>query len=879
MAELSVEKSDASLRATFFRSMTLVTSASALILAGSEGAFFPAGITPIVAVIAWIFVDHYRTLKIPVLIGNLFGLAALWMAANEFLGGTLIQKLLSGAHLVVYLSWIVLLLPKMHRQYWWLMALSVLELAIGGIVSGDATFGASLMGMMLLMLWTMSVFSLFRVQDQYERSSRQNIEEDSTGAGKLRHHSATSEVTQSPPQRRFKLQSFLQTFLGVGVSQRPSDSTKSPGANAHMSPLIVVRNGLQRDAAATWLGWRFRGMVSGSFLVSLVLAFFVFAAFPRVWIPGLVLGDIAVEPVIGGGRTGFSNSVSLGDVGKIMQSNARVLTFDVMNMQTRKSMTAEELADGLDMDELRFRGNVLARYFEGQWYRGYSLRETSHEDGIHRPGNYSPLPSDFLVNIVQDPPLELFAFAPYPVSRVTSARKNRVLATEKRACLIWLERPYDDTFARSFSVQLPRVKPNSGIPFEHWSSVGGESGQQSEERLGAIHYKLQATAERLFLTDGVETQFVQAAYGPRTQERRVYIQQRDLRFALPELYRIANQICQDEGTLAPSDECVRRIMSYLSNENGYRYSLTPTREDNSLDPLEDFLLNTKSGHCEYFASACALMLQAVKVPARLVNGYYGCELNSVTGKYEVRQRHAHAWTEAWVNGTWQTLEATPAAEREALLAKSESITLMSNIQEAISDFWNDGIHNMSAQRQQAFFAPVISTSKSLYQTIQEQGLLATARQWIVSLGSSPKKWVSWQGGVVTFMMLAAIAGLIRLQAFQRLRKHYKSLWEVRSPRHKSLTSVIRFYEGFCTLCERHGLKLSASNSAMENAQLATRAFQAKISSAEILSVPVRVAEAFNQVRFGSQPLSDEQASAIGKDLERFAELLKQDSSP
>lgn len=870
MAEQSVEKSDARLRATFFRSMTLVTSASALILAGSEGAFFPAGITPIVAVIAWILVDHYRILHIPVLVGNLFGLVALWMAANEFWGGTLIQKLLSGAHLVVYLTWIVLLLPKSHRQYWWLLALSVLELAIGGIVSGDATFGASLMGMMLLMLWTMSVFSLFRVQDQYAGGGRQKIVEDAAGPEESPRQLATTETTQGPTQRSGKFRSFLQTFLGIGAGRRAADSTMSVGDDDRRAPLIMVRNGLQRDVAATWLGWRFRGLVSGSFVISLVLAFIVFAAFPRVWIPGLVLGDIAVEPVLGGGRTGFSNSVSLGDVGKIMQNNARVLTFDAVNMQTKKLMTAEELADGLGMDELRFRGNVFARYFGGQWYRGYSPRDTSHEDGLHRPGSYSPMPSDFLVSIVQDAPLELFAFAPYPVSQVTSPGKNRVLATENRACLVWLERPYEETFARSFSVQLPRVKPDSGIPFEHWSSVPG----QTDLQLRAMRYKLQATAERLFLTDGVETEYVQVPFGPRTQERRVYIQERDLRFVLPELYRIANEICQDNGTRVPADECVRRIMSYLSRENSYRYSLTPTREDNSIDPLEDFLLNTKTGHCEYFASACTLMLQAVKVPARLVNGYYGCELNSVTGKYEVRQRHAHAWTEAWVDGKWQTLEATPAAEREAFLATSQSVTLMSNIQEAISDFWNDGIHNMSAQRQQEFFAPVISTSKSLYQTIQEQGLLATVRQWFVSLGRSPEKWVSWQGGVVTFLMLAAVAGLIRVQAFQRLRKLCQSLYERRSPRHKSLKSVIRFYEGFCSLCERHGLKLSPSNSALQNAEMATREFQARISSPEILSVPLRIAEAFNQVRFGNQPLTEEQARAIGKDLERFAELLK-----
>ena len=869
MVELSAAQSDEKLRATFFRSMTLVTSAAALILAGSEGAFFPAGITPFIAVVAWIFVDHYRTLHIPVLVGNLFGLAALWVAADEFLGGTLIQKLLSGAHLVVYLSWIVLLLPKSHRQYWWLMALSVLELAIGGIVSGNVAFGAALMGMMMLLMWTMSVFSLYRVQDHHAKTA-DNEALNGTESGSRQVLQKTPVKKDQPRRRKERTLAFFRSFFGLNAGPFQSALPETAATQSRIAPAILIRNGLQRDAAETWVGWRFRGMVSGSFAISLMLAFIVFAAFPRVWIPGLVLGDISTEQPAFAGQTGFSNSVALGDVGRIMQSNARVLAFDAVNLQTQKPMTAEELAAGLNMDELRFRGNVFSHYFEGQWLRGYSLQETAHEDGIHRPGNYSRMPSDFMVNIIQDPPQELFAFAPYPVSRVISTRRNRVLATDKRACLIWLERPYENSLSRAFSVELPRVKPNSGIPFEYWTSPP----DPSKEQLNEFRYRREETAERLFLTDGIETQYFEAARAPRAIERRIYVQQKDLRFALPDLYRIAYEICLENGKLVPSDQCVQRIMSYLSQQNGYRYSLTQTRKDNSRDPLEDFLLNTKSGHCEYFASACTLMLQAVEVPARLVNGFYGCEKNSVTGKYEVRQRHAHTWTEAWINGQWQTLDATPSADREALLIKNESITLMSNIQEAITDFWNDGIHNMSAQRQKEFFAPVISTSKSLYDTIQEQGLIETARQWAAGLTSSPEKWVSWQGGIVTFMMLATIAGLIRVQAFQRLSRFCRSCLNISSPRDKSLKSVIRFYEGFCTLCERHGLKLSPSNSALENAQIATQEFHAKISSAEILAVPLRIAEAFNQVRFGNQPLTDEQARAIGKDLEQFAELLK-----
>ena len=127
------------------------------------------------------------------------------------------------------------------------------------------------------------------------------------------------------------------------------------------------------------------------------------------------------------------------------------------------------------------------------------------------------------------------------------------------------------------------------------------------------------------------------------------------------------------------------IMQYLSAENGFEYSTVQTRQDRTIDPVEDFLFNTKSGHCEYFASACALMLQSVQIPARLVNGYYGSELNALTGNNEIRQRHAHSWVEAFLDNRWQTLEPTPDAPRRAMISAERSDSLMSNLQTAISE--------------------------------------------------------------------------------------------------------------------------------------------------------------------------------------------------
>ena len=77
------------------------------------------------------------------------------------------------------------------------------------------------------------------------------------------------------------------------------------------------------------------------------------------------------------------------------------------------------------------------------------------------------------------------------------------------------------------------------------------------------------------------------------------------------------------------------------------------------DPVLDFLLRGRRGHCEYFASSLALLARAAGIPARVVMGYRVSE-RSPFGHYVVRERNAHAWVEAWLDGSgWSTEDATP----------------------------------------------------------------------------------------------------------------------------------------------------------------------------------------------------------------------------
>jgi len=113
----------------------------------------------------------------------------------------------------------------------------------------------------------------------------------------------------------------------------------------------------------------------------------------------------------------------------------------------------------------------------------------------------------------------------------------------------------------------------------------------------------------------------------------------------------------------------------------YRYSRT-FRRPAGADPVLDFLFHEKRGHCEYFATAFALVARAAGVPTRIIMGYRVGE-KSPFGYYLVRDRNAHSWIEAWVPGDgWTTRDATPEGplpqnlEHEASYAASSFDALL-----------------------------------------------------------------------------------------------------------------------------------------------------------------------------------------------------------
>ena len=80
--------------------------------------------------------------------------------------------------------------------------------------------------------------------------------------------------------------------------------------------------------------------------------------------------------------------------------------------------------------------------------------------------------------------------------------------------------------------------------------------------------------------------------------------------------------------------------------------------------LEDFLLYSKSGHCEYFGAATTLLLRAAGIPARYATGFAVYEYSKLEQAYVVRARHAHAWSRAYIDGRWIDVDTTPPSWTE-----------------------------------------------------------------------------------------------------------------------------------------------------------------------------------------------------------------------
>jgi hypothetical protein len=173
-------------------------------------------------------------------------------------------------------------------------------------------------------------------------------------------------------------------------------------------------------------------------------------------------------------------------------------------------------------------------------------------------------------------------------------------------------------------------------------------------------------------------------------------------------------------------EPMRRVQAVLRQfaTGGYSYTLQPPLLGG--DAVDEFLYQTRAGFCEHYAGAVVFLMRAAGIPARVVTGYQGGELNPIDGYFTVRQSDAHAWSEVWLPRLgWVRIDPTAAVAPDRVqrnlaqalpapepfgfralgrLMQPAPDSILARVRYAIgaaNNGWNQWVLNYSAQRQQA----------------------------------------------------------------------------------------------------------------------------------------------------------------------------------
>jgi protein-glutamine gamma-glutamyltransferase len=182
----------------------------------------------------------------------------------------------------------------------------------------------------------------------------------------------------------------------------------------------------------------------------------------------------------------------------------------------------------------------------------------------------------------------------------------------------------------------------------------------------------------------------------------------------PRTQELAAQLRRDHPQ-ADGAALVQAALGMLRS-GGYSYTLDPGLYGQHT--ADEFWFDRKEGFCEHIASAFAVLMRAMNIPARIVTGYQGGELNGLDGYWIVRQSDAHAWTEVFLEGRgWVRVDPTAAVApgrtgslqrllppRGVLGSAMDTVTpnlsaAMRAAWEAMNNSWNQWILNYTQSRQ------------------------------------------------------------------------------------------------------------------------------------------------------------------------------------
>ena len=291
---------------------------------------------------------------------------------------------------------------------------------------------------------------------------------------------------------------------------------------------------------------------------------------------------------------------------------------------------------------------------------------------------------------------------------------------------------------------------------------------------------------------------------------------------------------------------------YLKGHFGYTLDLPRTLPR---DPLANFLFERKQGHCEYFASAMAVMLRTLHIPARVVTGFRTGEFNDLTGQYVVRASNAHAWVEAYFPGSgWISFDPTPAGG----LSTHSSWSRLLLYVDAASSFWREWIVNYDVSHQRRLGQDAIENSRHFLDGVRHgisglyHRMLNLTRHTHRKMTRAPGKWTVGILGIGAFLLV--LVNLRRL--FGALRAYVLRAHPDRAPR----LAAALWYERMVRKLARRGWRKSPSQTPKDFVQ----AIQEPVLQEKV----AKFTKVYESARFGQ---STEDARALPELFEKIAE--------
>jgi transglutaminase-like putative cysteine protease len=363
-------------------------------------------------------------------------------------------------------------------------------------------------------------------------------------------------------------------------------------------------------------------------------------------------------------------------------------------------------------------------------------------------------------------------------------------------------------------------------------------------------------------------------------------------------HRGLRQMAAEVVADAPADDVVARARAlerYLRDLGGFRYTLSPPyRDPKKRDPIEDFVVHNRLGHCEYFASALTLMLRSVGIPARMCVGFKGADWNPLTSSYHVRQWHAHTWVEVylrpdqfppgtiedslaqipreqWMLGGWLRLDPTPAFEGADLMPPTTYFPSIRQLLDYIDHLWSGYVLSMDARRQrEGVFNPLKEGTEGVVTVLFDPDLWTrTFRNlWKIMKGEKLDDtglWFSWRAAVLSFVSLTLLLFLYR-GATWVVRRLVRIARPPESSAQDLKDAEVEFYRRLETLLAQRRLVRLPTQTQKEFALQVGDELAADPRTLHVAGVPRRIADIFYRVRFGQEHLLPLQLESIDRGL-------------